>query len=222
MKILYFDMEFADGKVPGSVFSFGYTVTDEDFRVLTPPTDIVINPESTWNDYVAQKILAYPMEEIEAAPAFPAVYDRIKALFDDCDMAVGFALGNDTTALRKDCDRYRLPYIPYFWFDLEPLCKLMEDHAGVRGLGNCVSAWCGREAEHRHRSDGDAQATMMLLEAICRSRHATPEMLFDAYPECCGEGIPVAPKKKPQPHKSNRRRHNHHRRGGKKPQNANA
>ena len=30
MKILYFDMEFANGQVPGSIYSIGYVVTDED------------------------------------------------------------------------------------------------------------------------------------------------------------------------------------------------
>ena len=72
MRFLFFDMEFANGQVPGSIYSFGYLVTDEEFEVLEEGTDILINPECTGNEYVEQNILAYPKEEVEAAPAFPA------------------------------------------------------------------------------------------------------------------------------------------------------
>ena len=74
-------MEFADGKVPGSVFSFGYVVTDGNFKIKTPPTDILINPESSWNQYVKRNILAYPIEQVNAAPNFAAHYKKIKKLF---------------------------------------------------------------------------------------------------------------------------------------------
>ena len=33
-------MEFANGKVPGSIYSIGYLVTDGDFEILVPPTDL--------------------------------------------------------------------------------------------------------------------------------------------------------------------------------------
>lgn len=184
MKILFFDMEFANGKVPGSIYSLGYLVTDENFEILTPPTDLLINPDSTWNEYVETNILAYPKEIVEAAPLFPVCYETVSELFECADVAVGFAVSNDVRALRKNCERYGLPQLRYRAFDTERLCRLMEEHKEAHGLGGYVQAWCGEEPDNRHRSDGDAYATMMLLRGICRAKHVTPEMLFAVYPQC--------------------------------------
>ena len=186
MKLLFFDMEFADGRVPGSVYSFGYLVTNEEFEILVPPTDLLINPESTWNEYVEQNILAYPKEEVEAAPSFLYSYPQLKALFEEVDLAIGFSLNNDIRALRKDCERYGLPMISFASFDTERLCRMLEEHKDAHGLGGYVEAWCGKIPDHRHRSDGDAYATMLLFRAICIAKHATPEMMQLAYPECAG------------------------------------
>ena len=186
MKLLFFDMEFADGKVPGSIYSFGYMMTDGEFEVLVPPTDLLVNPESTWNEYVEKNILAYPKDEVESSPNFAARYEELKALFEEADLAVGFSLSNDLRALRKDCERYELPTISFSTFDTERLCRMMEEHKSAHGLGGYVQAWCGEEPDHRHRSDGDALATMMLFRAICNAKHVTPEMMVLAYPECSG------------------------------------
>ena len=220
MKLLFFDMEFANGKTPGSIFSFGYLMTDENFEIVHPQTDILINPDSTWNDYVAKNILAYPMEEVEAAPKFPEVYAKIKALFDEADIAVGFSVGNDTRELRRDCERYGLEPIMFWHFDTERLCRMMEEHREAHGLGGCVKAWCGMTPENQHRSDGDAYATMLLMRAVCEAKHVDPEMMVDAYPECVGESVTKARKSIA---KRARTGHRHPRRrcrsgGGKKPQ----
>ncbi len=213
LRILFFDMEFADGKVPGSIYSFGYTVTDEEFGILTPPTDLLINPESTWNEYVEKNILAYPKEEVEASPNFAQHYPMLCQLFASCDLAVGFAINNDLRALRKDCARYGLPPIAVRSFDTERLCRMLEEHKEAHGLGGYVTAWCGEEPDHRHRSDGDAYATMRLLRAICEAKHVTPEMLVIAYPECAGDAKERKPKAK-----NHRRRHGgtHGKKGGRK------
>lgn len=190
-KLLFFDMEFANGRVPGSIYSFGYLMTDAAFQVIRPQTDLLINPESTWNEYVATNILAYPMEQIEEAPGFLQRYEQLKALFDEADLAVGFAVNNDTNALRRACERYGLEPLRFRTLDMEKLCRRLEDHREAHGLGGCVKAWCGEEPDNRHRSDGDAYATMMLLRAVCLSKHATPEMIAEAYPECCGSSLPM-------------------------------
>lgn len=204
MKLLFFDMEFADGRVPGSIYSIGYTVTDGEFEELTPATDLLINPESTWNEYVQENILAYPREVIDASPNFADLYEELKRLFSEVDLAVGFATSNDLRALNKDCERYGLEPIEFSCFDTERLCRMTEEHAEVRGLGNCVEAWCGKQPENRHRSDGDALATRLLFEAICRAKHATPEMMALAYPECVTSSC--RPKKKSE---KGRRRKQH-------------
>ncbi len=206
MRILYFDMEFANGQVPGSIYSIGYTVTDEEFNVLTPPVDLCINPECEWNEYVEQNILAYPKEEIAAAPTFSDRYGEICELFKTCDMAVGFAVSNDVKALRRACERYALPHIPYHRFDVEKLARMQPEHKEAHGLGGYFEAWCGDEVENRHRSDGDAYATMLLLKSICRHLHVTADMLFEAYPECVGEVLAVQPPKQPKPPKTTQKK----------------
>ncbi len=208
MKLLFFDMEFANGKVPGSIYSLGYLVTDENFEILTPPTDLLIDPDSSWNEYVETNILAYPKEQVEAAPRFPECFDAVRELFESTDVAVGFAVSNDTRALRKNCERYGLPQLRYRAFDTERLCRMLEEHREARGLGGCVLAWCGEEPDHRHRSDGDAVATMMLLRAICQVKHVTPEMLMAAYPQCVFQ-MPQAEKKRQR--RVRRRGHGQHR-----------
>ena len=184
MKMLFFDMEFADGRVPGSIYSLGYVVTDENFKILTPPTDILINPESTWNSYVVRKILAYPKHKVTSAPNFAEQYKQIKRLFDRADLAVGFAVGNDVRALRKDCERYHLPKLSYKALDMEQICKQMDEHREAHGLAGYVEAWCGEAPKNQHRSDGDAYATMLLLREICKQKHVTPNMLMEVFPDC--------------------------------------
>ena len=213
MKLLFFDMEFANGKIPGSVFSFGYVVTDEEFNILSGPVDICINPDCEWNEYVAKNILAYPIETIEASPLFPACYEEIKALFDEADIAVGFSVGNDIAALRRACERYALSPILYSWFDMEKLCRMADKHREAHGLAGCVTAWCKAAPENQHRSDGDALATMHLMRAICRDAHVDGEMLTIAYPECAGDTsiAQEPPKKEKKPHTgSKNRRKRHH------------
>jgi len=216
MKLLFFDMEFADGQVPGSIYSFGYLITDEEFKVLTPSTDLLINPESTWNEYVEQNILAYPKEEVEAAPAFPARYDFLRALFESVDVAVGFSVSNDNRALKKDCERYGLEKFPYQHFDLEKLCRKQEEHKDAHGLSGYYQAWCGDEPDHQHRSDGDALATMELFRAVCAAKHVTADMMMIAYPECGGDALtPLSPKKQ-KPEKNGKKRRRRPARRGKK------
>ncbi len=186
MKLLFFDMEFANGQVPGSVYSFGYLMTNEEFSIFYEPTDILINPDAPFNEYVAERILAYPMEQVEAAPMFPALYGQIKALFDEADVAIGFSVNNDVRELKRDCARYGLEPIRYSYFDVERLCRLQEEHREAHGLAGYCVAWCGEEPDNQHRSDGDALATMQLFRAVCRAKHVTPDMMIEAYPECTG------------------------------------
>ncbi len=206
MKMLFFDMEFANGKVPGSIYSLGYLMTDENFNVIREASDILMNPDATWNEYVEANILAYPKETVEAAPKFPELYDSLRALFAEADIAVGFAVSNDLRALRKNCERYGLEPFRFRAFDMEKLCRKQEEHKEAHGLGGYVTAWCGEEPDNRHRSDGDALATMMLFRAICQAKHATPEMMLTVYPECGTSSLSTAKKVKKQPVKRRRRR----------------
>ena len=211
MRILFFDMEFANGKVGGSIYSIGYLITDEDFEVLVPPTDVLINPECEWNEYVKENILAYPLEQVEAAPPFSGVYADVCSLFAQADLAVGFSVSNDNRALKKDCVRYGLEMPLYRYFDVEKLCRQMEEHKEAHGLKGYATAWCGKEPDNAHRSDGDALATMELFRAICKQKHVTPEMILEAFPDCVGRIGANQPKSEK---KRTHRRGNKESRGG--------
>lgn len=206
MKLLFFDMEFANGQVKGSIYSIGYTVTDEEFRTLVPPTDILIDPDASWNSYVEENILAYPKETVEAAPKFFEQYQAVKELFESADVAVGFSLNNDIRALKSDCKRYGLEMPSFCTLDTERLCRMMDEHKDAHGLAGYVRAWCGEDPDNQHRSDGDALATMHLLRAICRAKHVTPEMVMLAFPECCSTSLAGEKRPKKKSHTSHKGR----------------
>lgn len=186
MKLLFFDLEFADSRTPGSIYSMGYVLTDEHFVPLEGPTDLLIDPNTGWHEYVLENILAYPVEEVEAAPRFDERYATLCRLFSSADLVVGFAIGNDNRALRLACERYGLAMPRYRWLDLERLCSKLPRHREARGLVGCHRAWCGGDPENQHRSDGDAEATRALFARVSAYMHATPGMFPIAYPDCAG------------------------------------
>ena len=198
MKILFFDMEFANGKIPGSIYSFGYVQTNAKLKLTQPQTDILMNPECKFNDYVRKNILAYPMDTVKEASTFPAYYKRLKKLLCRADLVVGFAVGNDTAALFRDCERYQLKPLVFRCLDMERLCKKIPDHREVYGLSNCVEAWSGTIPDHQHRSDGDAYATMLLFRAICQTKEISPKSIAKRFSDCMIPSIPPTPKEKPK------------------------
>lgn len=190
MKILFFDMEFANGKIPGSVYSFGYVRTNRKFRLTDPQTDLLMNPDCQWNDYVRRNILAYPMSTVKQAALFPAYYKRLKKLLCRSDLVVGFAVKNDTTALRKACERYGLKPLSFRCLDLERVCRSLRDYPQAHGLDGYVRAYTGIEPANRHRSDGDAYATMMLLKAICEKHGVDAKDVTKIYASAFLDSLP--------------------------------
>lgn len=190
MKILFFDMEFANGKIPGSVYSFGYVRTDRKFRLTEPQTDLLINPDCEWNDYVRRNILAYQMSTVKQASLFPAYYKRMKKLLCKSDLVVGFAVKNDTTALRKACERYGLKPLSFRCLDLERVCRSLRDYPQAHGLDGYVRAYTGIDPANRHRSDGDAYATMLLLKGICEKHGVDVRDVAKIYAAAFTDSLP--------------------------------
>jgi len=184
MKVLFFDMEFANGQVHGSIYSIGTLVTSGHFHILKKPNDILMSPDCKWNMYVVDKILCYKREFVDAQPKFTEFYQEIKNTFEKVDLAVGFAVKNDTTALYCDCQRYHLEPISYKVLDVERLCKELKIQNEGQGLSGLVKTICGFEPENVHRSDGDALATMQLLKTICKQQHCSLKGLMKKYPSC--------------------------------------
>lgn len=181
MKILFFDMEFANGKIPGSVYSLGYVQTNHKFKLTEPQTDLLMNPDCEWNNYVRSHILAYPMKTVKSAALFPAYYKRLKKLLCHADLVVGFAVKNDTVALRRACERYDLKPLEFQCLDMERLCKQLGDYPDAHGLSGYVRAYCGLDPANQHRSDGDAYATMLLLKEICSRHGISPKKIKTQY-----------------------------------------
>ncbi len=202
MKIVFFDMEFANGKIPGSVYSLGYVQTNQAFKLTEPQTDLLMNPDCPWNDYVRSHILAYPMRVVREASLFPAYYKRIKRLLCKADLVVGFSVKNDTTALYRACQRYDLKPLQFSCLDMERLCKALKDHPEAHGLSGFVRAYCGINPDNQHRSDGDAYATMLLLKEICRLHEINPKKIKKEWAQFfVASGTPEEPKsekKKPR------------------------
>ena len=204
MKIVFFDMEFANGKIPGSVYSIGYVQTDHKFKLTEPQTDLLMNPDCEWNAYVRSHILAYPMRIVKEAALFPVYYKRLKRLLCRADLVVGFAVKNDTVALRRACERYGLKPLDFECLDMERVCKFYKDHPEAHGLSGYVRAYCGEEPKNQHRSDGDAYATMMLLRAVCEQHGLSPKKIKQQFADQLVSSMTL-PQPKPE-----------RRRGGKK------
>ncbi len=194
-------MEFANGKVPGSVYSLGYVQTNHKFKLTEPQTDLLMNPDCEWNGYVRSHILAYPMKTVRSAALFPSYYKRLKRLLCRADLVVGFAVKNDTVALRRACERYGLRPLEFQCLDMERMCKQFGDHPNAHGLSGYVQAYCGFEPENQHRSDGDAYATMLLLKAVCERHGISPKKIKTEFADQLILSTALPPPKKEKPRK---------------------
>lgn len=167
-KYLFFDTESANCRTNGNVFSFGYMVTDEEFNVFTPPTDIIVNPRCRFDGYIKKHILAYKSEQIKNAPDFGDVYEDIRALMIGGDrICIGYGIENDLKFLKGDCLRYKKPQINANFYDVQ---KLIRQALGrpFRKLSLEYQELIGESDEHAHRSDADAYFTMRIAQEICK------------------------------------------------------
>lgn len=165
VKYLFFDIECANPRF-NSICTFGYVLTDEEFRVIDQ-RDILINPETGYDKYVVKNILHYPVELLNSQMPFPCFFDEIRALMSDEDTVVfGFSISNDIRFLNETCIRYRLPSLDYTFYDVQ---KLFGEYAKVTDQASIEKAYevlsLGKP-EIVHRSDEDARCTMVILKAL--------------------------------------------------------
>lgn len=196
MKFLFFDIECSEGK---SMCSFGYVLTDESFNILEKE-DILMNPESffhtgAWGKKQREKEpgieLAYPVSEFNSSPKFPFRYQRIKSILEtpDC-LTFGFSHQNDAFFLNHACDRYKKSFLNYKFFDIQNIYgELYGVSKGNQvGLDKIISVFeINIEDYILHRSDEDAEVTMLAAKAICESRNQTLQDLVKECPGCAGE-----------------------------------
>ena len=196
MKYLFFDIECSDGK---HVCSFGYVLTDVNFVVLEK-RDILMNPEAifhtgAWSKAKREKnekdrgiTLAYPKEYFLNAPKFPAFYDHIKRLLTDEDTRViGFACDNDARFIMWATERYKLDFINYTLYDMQRAFREYKELTSQPALEKALEDLSVDVSEHvAHRSDEDAEVTMLIAKGLTERLKISLEDLLSKYPSCEG------------------------------------
>lgn len=187
-KYLFFDIECANCyNNCAKLFSLGYVVTDENFRILREKEDVLINPRDRFDWYVAKKMMAYPREIFADKPPFPEFYDFFREMFEEPDTTViGYAVTNDVHFLQDDCKRYGLEPYTYRFYDVQQIYARQPENNTAKNLEDSLLSWCGIEAENLHRSDEDAYNTMLILKAICAYHGKNITELLEMYPDCGG------------------------------------
>ena len=174
MRYVFFDIECADGG-KGSICSFGYVITDENFKELESD-DLVMNPESRFHLAGRSKnpeiVFAYTEDEFRKAPTFPSFYRKIRTLLEREDqLVIGHSVQDDVNFLCKDCARYRLPALKFRFLDSQSLYAHVFDRAGQIGLDRACEEFSIEKPADVHKSEEDARAAMHLVEKICLSKH---------------------------------------------------
>ena len=166
MEFLFFDTECANcygGK--GKIYSFGYLITDEYFNILTPPQDLLLNPDCKFDPYVKRNILVYDRAYLKTMPKFNERYDFIKELLTKKGrVCFGYGIDNDLRFLSDECKRYSLPQLKPVIYDVQRLIAIAENKP-ARKLSVEFQERFG-EQEGAHRSDVDAVRTMMIAKQI--------------------------------------------------------
>lgn len=197
MDYLFYDIECSDGR---HMCSFGYVITDEYFNILEK-ADILINPEAifhtgAWSKKNREKDpgieLAYPKERFKANPTFPSRYERIQRLLQHDDRKIiGFSHHNDALFLTVACKRYELPVIDYKFYDAQEMfgeSRNIVNQVALNAIAEALEVDLSKLVQHR--SDDDAEASMLVTKALCEDLGLTIEELIGHCPRCAGEVTP--------------------------------
>ncbi|MBO5776615.1 MAG: hypothetical protein J6R35_04515, partial [Clostridia bacterium] len=178
MKYLFFDIECSDGK---HICSFGYVLTDSTFKIIEKE-DILINPEAifhtgAWSKAKREKnvrdrgiTLAYPKEAFLGSPKFPHFYERIRDLLTARNvMVIGFSCDNDARFIMRATEKYKLPYIDYNICDIQRAYREYKEVCDQPALEKVLEDFGVNVSDHvAHRSDEDAEVTMLVAKAMCK------------------------------------------------------
>lgn len=162
MKILSYDIESTTGNhCDGSMCSFGYCLSNETFDILSQE-DIVMNPKT--RRFENRIPLHYEKAYIKAQPRFNEHYEKIKTLFSENDLIIGFSVSNDVDFLNNACEVYSLDKIDYEFLDVQLLYKTVFKKPTLSALST-IAEELGIEYL-AHRSDEDARVTLLVLKHI--------------------------------------------------------
>ena len=182
MEYVFFDIECACVyKDTAKICAFGYCLTDEKFNILEKE-DVLINPKGKFHltDRKGREgiVLPYEYGDFKNYPAFPKVYDKIRALLEGKDRLVfGHATSNDVKYLNLETKRFHLPPLSYCFFDTQLIymtrLNSFDHQYGLEGITHDLKV-----EFTPHRAADDAYATMRVAQAMCATDGLTlPELL---------------------------------------------
>ena len=188
MKYLFFDIECAncfDGR--GKICEFGYVLTDEAFNEIESK-EIIINPNSSFDPYVINKVLHYTSQIYRAEKDYSHHYDDIKRLFEIEDLIiVGHTVSADAKYLNDEAIRYKKPFFNYKFYDAKNMYSTYTDTQGAVSLEK-ISQKMGNQQKHtQHRAVDDALTTMFIVKEMCKSTGYDLSALIANCNDCEGE-----------------------------------
>ncbi len=190
MKYVFFDIECADGG-RGTICSFGYLITDENFNEIFS-RDMLVNPEAPF--HLEGRVgrpdvkLAYTMEDFMTSPNFYNRYKEIKSMLEGDDISVvGYSVLNDIGFLVKDSMRYKLPGFDFKFYDVQKIfCNFFKIKDQI-GLAKATEILEIESPACEHRSDDDARQAMLVLKELCKRKDSSFKECFAECPDACGE-----------------------------------
>lgn len=167
MRILAYDIESTTGShSDGSMCSFGYCIADENFKIIEQK-DIVMSPCT--KRFSVHVPLRYSKEYILKQPDFSCHYEKIKSLFSNADIIIGFSVMNDVDFLNDVCAVFKLNKIKYAFYDVQLLYKKLKNEKTLTSLEKAMANL--NEEYIPHRSDEDARATLLIFKHLCTSQN---------------------------------------------------
>lgn len=178
-KLLFFDIECAncfDGK--GKICSIGYVLTDDRFNIIMK-FDLLLNPKTQWDYYVAKNLLGYKKEEFKGKPTFIDEYSSIKRILTNPDHLIfGFDVKNDFKYINDECERYGLEKINAASYDIQDFCKQYKNNRSKKGLTSIAAELeIDISAFNPHISRDDAEISMLIMKSICERMELSAEDL---------------------------------------------
>lgn len=184
-RYLFFDIECACVfKDTAKICAFGYCLTDEQFNILEKE-DILINPKGKFHltdrKGRAGLVLPYDYEDFKKHPAFPKVYDRIRALLEDENHLVfGHATGNDVKYLNLETGRFHLPAFRFRFYDTQLIYMTRLGSFSRQYSLESITQDLNVDFTP-HRAEDDAYATMRAAQAMCAAENLSLPALLEKY-----------------------------------------
>jgi DNA polymerase III alpha subunit (gram-positive type) len=181
-KYLFFDIESIDRRSK-YICTFGYVLTDEKFNILHKE-DMLINPDVIEYDwYVLKTMFHYTKETAISSPTFAEVFDKISGLVENDDIVVmGYAIVNDLDYLRNDYDRLGYDTSRLYGYDIQLFYKQINSLINGMKLFNLAKSFGIDTSKYiEHKSDDDAEVSMLIAKHYCDTMNLTIEEFISKY-----------------------------------------